>query len=111
MSGSERAAPVSEQLSAVTQNHDEIVPGPPTTTTDTADVPYSVYTVNQKRCIILAASLAGFFSPLSSSIYSPVLSTVASDLAVSNTEINLTVTTYMVSVSLFLRLNRWSETE
>jgi hypothetical protein len=65
----------------------------------TGDV-YSVFTVNQKRAIILTGSLASFFSPLSSSIYYPSLPTIASDLHVSDSQINLTVTTYLVSLTL-----------
>jgi hypothetical protein len=57
---------------------------------------YSVFTVNQKRAIILTASLAAFFSPLSSSIYYPSLPTIATELHVSNSAVNLTVTTYLV---------------
>jgi hypothetical protein len=58
---------------------------------------YSVFTVNQKRAIILTGSLAAFFSPLSSSIYYPSLPTIALDLHVSDSQINLTVTTYLAS--------------
>lgn len=57
---------------------------------------FSVFTTNQKRLIILTASLAGFFSPLSGSIYYPALNTIASDLRVSSSKANLTVTTYMI---------------
>lgn len=57
---------------------------------------FSVFSVSEKRIIILTGSLAGFFSPLSSSIYFPALNTIASALHVSESRINLTVTTYMV---------------
>ncbi|KAH1556013.1 hypothetical protein KXX57_002011 [Aspergillus fumigatus] len=57
---------------------------------------FSVFTTNEKRAIILMGSLAGFFSPLSSSIYFPALDTIASSLQVSITKINLTVTTYLL---------------
>lgn len=67
--------------------------------TTTGEV-YSVFTVNQKRAIILTGSLASFFSPLSSSIYYPSLPTIATDLHVSDSQINLTVTTYLVCLSL-----------
>lgn len=78
----------------------EILPDPPLEppsekpVTEIAD--YSVYTTNQKRAIVLTASLAGFFSPLSGSIYYPALDTIAKSLNVSNSAANLTVTTYMV---------------
>ncbi|KIW20831.1 hypothetical protein PV08_01409 [Exophiala spinifera] len=58
--------------------------------------PYSVFSTNEKRVIVLAGSLAGFFSPLSSSIYFPALDTIAKALNVSDSNINLTVTTYLI---------------
>lgn len=42
------------------------------------------------------ASWAGFFSPVSANIYFPALNTLARDLHVSNTLINLTLTSYMI---------------
>jgi hypothetical protein len=64
---------------------------------DVADVDYSVFTVSQRRYIVFMASWAGFFSPVSSQIYFPALNTLAKDLHVSNSLINLTLTSYMVS--------------
>lgn len=61
-----------------------------------SEVAYSVYTENQKRFIVFTASWAGFFSPVSSQIYFPALNTLARDLNVSNSLINLTLTSYMV---------------
>ena len=61
---------------------------------------YSVFTVNQKRAIVPAASLASFYSPLSSSIYFPALETIASSLGVSTSKVDITVTTYLVSLFL-----------
>lgn len=58
---------------------------------------YSVFTVSQKRAIVAAASLASFYSPLSSSIYFPALETIASSLGVSTSKVDITVTTYLVS--------------
>lgn len=63
---------------------------------DVADVEYSVFTTSQKHYIIFMASWAGFFSPVSSQIYFPALNTLARDLHVSNSLINLTLTSYMV---------------
>lgn len=54
------------------------------------------FTPSQKRLIVLAASLASAFSPLSSNIYYPALNSLASDLHVTPSQINLTITTYMV---------------
>lgn len=66
---------------------------------DVADVDYSVFTISQRRYIVFMASWAGFFSPVSSQIYFPALNTLAHDLHVSNSLINLTLTSYMVSWS------------
>ncbi|KAK6008363.1 hypothetical protein QM012_000266 [Aureobasidium pullulans] len=57
---------------------------------------YSVFTPTQKKWIVFTASLAGFFSPLSGSIYYPALNTIADDLGITATKVNLTVTTYMI---------------
>ncbi|KAJ9313892.1 hypothetical protein DTO271D3_5780 [Paecilomyces variotii] len=57
---------------------------------------YSIYQGKAKILIVLTASIAGFFSPLSANIYLPALNTLADQLHVSNTLINLTVTTYMI---------------
>ncbi|OIW32638.1 MFS general substrate transporter [Coniochaeta ligniaria NRRL 30616] len=58
--------------------------------------PYSIYTLWEKRWIVLAASLSAFFSPLTAQIYLPALPTLSKDFNVSNSQINLTVTTYMI---------------
>ena len=58
--------------------------------------PYSIFTTNQKRAIVLVTSLAGFFSPLTGAIYYPAIPTIANDLHVSTSKINLTVTTYLI---------------
>ncbi|GAB7353533.1 hypothetical protein MBLNU459_g3972t1 [Dothideomycetes sp. NU459] len=71
-----------------------LVPASEKPVDDTAK--YSVYTSRQKKAIVLTASLAGFFSPLSGSIYYPALNSIAKDLNVTNSAANLTVTTYMI---------------
>lgn len=70
---------------------------------DVTDVDYSVFTVKQRRYIVFMASWAGFFSPVSSQIYFPALNTLARDLHVSNSLINLTLTSYMVQLSISIR--------
>lgn len=64
------------------------------------DVEFSVFTKRQKRFIVFMAAWAGFFSPVSSQIYYPALNSLSSDLSVSTSLINLTLTSYMV-VNLF----------
>ncbi|OQD81897.1 hypothetical protein PENANT_c024G03494 [Penicillium antarcticum] len=48
---------------------------------------YSQFTVGQKRGIVAMGSLASFFSPLSSSIYLPALTTIAHALHISTSQI------------------------
>lgn len=62
--------------------------------------PYSIFNRHQKRLIILAAAIASTFSPLSANIYFPALNSIAKDLKVSPSQINLTITTYMVTSSM-----------
>lgn len=57
---------------------------------------YSVFTGVQKQLIIVTAALASSFSPLSANIYYPALNALAKDLGVSSSQINLTITSYMV---------------
>lgn len=78
--------------------HDEQPPaqGVELATVSTAGPVHSVFTKNQKRFIVVMASFGGFFSPVSASIYFPVLNSLAQDLGVTSTLINLTLTSYMV---------------
>ncbi|KAI1738612.1 major facilitator superfamily domain-containing protein [Xylaria scruposa] len=57
---------------------------------------YSIFTTLEKRTIVFAAAVGAFFSPLSSQIYFPALEELSRDLKISVTEVNLTVTTYMI---------------
>ncbi|CAJ2512575.1 Uu.00g055900.m01.CDS01 [Anthostomella pinea] len=57
---------------------------------------YSVFTTWEKRAIVLGAAAGAFFSPLSGQIYFPALNVLAEDLHVTASQINLTVTTYMI---------------
>lgn len=68
------------------------------TTTTASSLPplYSIFTRRQKVFIVSMASWAAFFSPISGQIYLPALNTLAHDLSVSNTLINLTLTSYMI---------------
>ena len=61
------------------------------------DQPHSVFSKSEKMFIVIMASLAALFSPLSANIYYPALNILASDLNVSNALINLTITSYLVS--------------
>lgn len=65
-----------------------------TATTNTP--PWSAFTLQQKRFIVLMVALASFFSPLSANIYFPALNTLATDFGTSESIMNLTLTTYMI---------------
>lgn len=66
------------------------------------DKPYSVFTHNEKRIVVFCAGLCAFFSPVSSSIYFPSLDAIATDLHVSYSLVNLTITTYMASTPIYV---------
>lgn len=90
--------PEPKQSTAVARNDDaepvndlEALP-----TNQSAGPPYSVFTLKEKRAIIVLTSCAGFFSPISASIYFPALNAIAADLHVSNSLVNLTLTSYMI---------------
>lgn len=57
---------------------------------------YSTFTKNQKRFIITMTSFAAFISPVSSQIYLPAMSVIAEQYNTTSSQINLTVTTYMI---------------
>ena len=59
-------------------------------------IPYSTFTKAQKRLIVFLIAFAGMFSPLSSFIYYPAITSLSKDLHVSIELINLTITSYMV---------------
>lgn len=63
------------------------------------NAPHSVLSAGEKAFVIIAASFAALISPLSSSIYLPALDTLARDVNVSVSLINLTITTYLVQFS------------
>lgn len=92
---------------------------PPETATEqlrrviTAGEEFSILTVTQKKFVIMTASLASLFSPMATAIYcqfptlvhvsswrlnstDPSLDTISHDLNVSNSQINITVTIFLV---------------
>lgn len=58
--------------------------------------PFSVFTVWEKRWIIFLAAFASMFSPVSSFIFYPAITSVAEGLGVTVGLINVAITTYMV---------------
>ncbi|CAG8944424.1 unnamed protein product [Penicillium salamii] len=93
MSGQESLQPTLSQDSAPNESTPLLAGSTPSHT-------YSVFTPSQKRLIILTAALASSFSPLSANIYYPALNSIAADLQVSTSKINLTITTYMICQGL-----------
>jgi hypothetical protein len=65
------------------------------------NVHFSMWTPTEKKLIIFSAGVASFFSPVSGQIYFPALNTIAADLNVSYSLVNLSITTYMVSLFSF----------
>ncbi|KAG0649893.1 Itaconate transport [Hyphodiscus hymeniophilus] len=57
---------------------------------------YSVLSVTQKKVVILTVSLASLFSPMATSIYYPSLTTIAKDLHVTDSQVSITVTLFLV---------------
>jgi MFS family permease len=60
-------------------------------------IPYSIFTVPQKRWITFVVAFIAWFSTLSSFIYFPALSLIALDLHTSIEGVNFTVTTYLIA--------------
>jgi MFS family permease len=65
-----------------------------------APVPYSVFTIPQKRWITFVIAFIAWFSTLSSFIYFPALSLIAADLHTSIEGVNLTVTSYLIASAI-----------
>lgn len=65
---------------------------------------FSTWSHRQKVALVVMVSCFSFFSPLSANIYYPIFNTLSQHYHVSNTLINLTVTTYMVSNPLTIHV-------
>ncbi|KAK3339022.1 LOW QUALITY PROTEIN: major facilitator superfamily domain-containing protein [Neurospora tetraspora] len=57
---------------------------------------YTVFPPSTRKWIVTMITFAGFISPMTANIYFPVLDAVATDLSVSISKANLTLTTYMI---------------
>ena len=62
---------------------------------------YSSFAKRQKWLIIVLATFAASFSPLSSFIYFPAVTALSESLNVSIAKINLTITSYMIVAGIF----------
>lgn len=58
--------------------------------------PYTTFTKRQKWILVFLVSVAATFSGFASNIYFPALPTIAKDLDISTTLVNLTVTSYLI---------------
>lgn len=57
---------------------------------------YSHFSQQQRIIIIILVSVAGLLSPLSSVLYTPAIPRIASDLGVSISAVNFTITSYLI---------------
>lgn len=62
--------------------------------------PYTVFSPGMKRWIVAMNCVAAFISPTTANIYFPAIPTLARDLGVDISQINLTLTTYMILQAL-----------
>lgn len=75
---------------------DTITPEEPQPAAPTSPAPFTVFTTPQRRWIVFLAAFAGMFSPMSSFIFYPAITSIANGLNVTVELVNLAVTTYMV---------------
>lgn len=78
-----------DQTEPESLSQEQVVQRPP-------EPPFSIFSSGEKRFVVIIASLAALFSPLSANIYYPALNTLSEDLHESLSKINLTITTYLV---------------
>ncbi|KAF7588377.1 hypothetical protein BBP40_005770 [Aspergillus hancockii] len=60
------------------------------------DIPYCTLSEHRKISVMLTASFSGIISPISASIYYPALPSLAKDMHVSISLINLSIMTYLI---------------
>lgn len=59
-------------------------------------IEYSVFSRNEKRWLVFIAAFAAMFSPMSSFVFYPAITSIADDLGVTVAMVNLAITTYMI---------------
>ncbi|CAK7237031.1 hypothetical protein SCUCBS95973_009809 [Sporothrix curviconia] len=89
---SEDVEPPSEDVVSDPQG-DDTTPAP---AADAVPPRYSIHSTWTKRWIVLGASLGAFISPLTGQIYLPALNALAAYFRITDGQVNLTVTTYMI---------------
>lgn len=61
-----------------------------------SESPFSVLSRSEKLLITFLVTMAGVVSPFTGSVYLPALNTIADDLGVRTSLINLTITSYQI---------------
>jgi len=61
-----------------------------------SDAPWSRWSAKQRKWIILSASFASLLSPLSGQIYFPALEAIAKDLHITDSQVNISITTFLI---------------
>ncbi|KAK6533879.1 hypothetical protein TWF281_005226 [Arthrobotrys megalospora] len=74
----------------------EYAPISPIEGTPAPEKAYSVFTSAQKKWIVFLLTLSAFFSPFSSTVYLPALIPVQQELGITTTQVNLSLTTYLI---------------
>ncbi|KAJ9650128.1 hypothetical protein H2198_010555 [Neophaeococcomyces mojaviensis] len=85
-----------EPKTSITEGETRFLEAIQRSTTTASGRPYSSFSSHQKVFIVLVATLGGTFSPFTANIYLPAIDTISHDLKVSVTQVNLTITTYMI---------------
>ncbi|KAK6333896.1 hypothetical protein TWF730_004079 [Orbilia blumenaviensis] len=91
-----------QNVDAKQQKREEEKPGQdsspinPTSRGDVVEKPYSVFTLPQKKWIAFLLTLSAFFSPFSSTVYLPALLPIQQELGITTTQVNLSLTTYLI---------------
>ncbi|KAF5978775.1 major facilitator superfamily transporter [Fusarium bulbicola] len=93
----ENESPSIDEILRTAPNSEPILTREPSNAAvQSGDAPWSIWSPKQRKLIILTASFASLLSPLSSQIYLPALDTIAKDLNVTNSQVNLSITTHLV---------------
>ena len=99
-SGSDIADSASKKDNFETVHKEDDRPEPPSENAPVeVEIPkedHSIWKLWQKRCIVMTSSFATLLSPLASNVYFPALNVLAHDLHVTDSQINLSVTTYLI---------------
>jgi len=88
--------PKKDQRTSEEALEEEIDPETPPLPPTSQQSSYSIFSPRRKKWIVWLMALASWFSPASSFIYFPAITSLASSLGVSIAKVNVTVTSYLV---------------